>query len=75
MGGENYLDGDLNFDLRNLNLLQAALGFHSPYLSNSNFADRPFYRPNENDNALLMYMKNWNLFDSKTGLSTDSYRG
>lgn len=69
MGGENYLDGDLNFDFRNLNLLQAALGFHSP------LADRPFYRPNENDNALLMYMKNWNLFNSTDGLSTDSYRG
>jgi hypothetical protein len=51
--------GDLDFDFRNLNLLEAAVGFHeSPY---SNMTHRPFFRYNKQENALLMQMKNWFL--------------
>ncbi|MCT7953196.1 hypothetical protein NG798_25700 [Ancylothrix sp. C2] len=61
-------DGNLEFDFRNLNLLQASLGFHeSPY---SNMADRPFFRFNPSDNAMLMYLRNWNLPANKEGINT-----
>ena len=63
---------NLEFDAKNITLLQAALGFHiSPY---SNKSDRPFFRFNQiENNALYMYMKNWNLPNTVIGLDTSSY--
>ncbi|MDY6805765.1 MAG: DUF4114 domain-containing protein [Cyanobacteriota bacterium] len=71
MSAANPYVGDLDFDFRNVNLLQAAVGFHeSPY---PDMTQRPFFRTNNQDNALLMQMKNWKLPKETLGLNTSSY--
>ena len=61
-------------------ILLFGIGFHvTPYSTNK--SDRPFFRFNQTgnednpagNNALYMYMKNWNLSNSQTGLDTSSY--
>ena len=79
MKQSDEFSSNLEFDAKNITLLQAALGFHvSPY---SNKSDRPFFRFNQTgipsnpagNNALYMYMRNWNLSNSQTGIDTSSY--
>ena len=73
MKQSDRLSSNLEFDAKNITLLQAALGFHvSPYSTNK--SDRPFFRFNQTgNNALYMYMKNWYLPNSTNSLDFSSY--